>query len=258
MRRSAFLACALLTFATMPLASCGGGEAAEGDDMASHDASGAAHGEEQAAPNRLTDAERAEGWRLLFDGASLEHWRGYKRDDVPASWSIEDGTVAFRAGDDRGDIVTRERFGDFELALEWRISPGGNSGIMFRATEDHDYPWESAPEMQVLDNAGHVDGGNPLTSAGANYALHAPIRDVTRPVGEWNQARLVVRGSHVEHWLNGAKVVEYELWTDDWKALVAGSKFSEMPDYGLARVGHVVLQDHDDPVWYRNIKIRPL
>ncbi len=194
-----------------------------------------------AAPNQLTEADRAAGWRLLFDGESLAGWRGYRREDVPASWKAVDGTLAFSPG-----------------TVEWKISPGGNSGIMFRVTEEHNWPWESGAEVQVLDNIGHVDGKNPLTSAGANYALHAPARDVTRPVGEWNEVRLVVDGSHVEHWLNGTKGVEHELWSDEWKALVAGSKFNEMPRYGLATEGHLCLQDHDDPVWYRNIKIRPL
>jgi hypothetical protein len=211
-----------------------------------------------AAPNQLTEADRAAGWRLLFDGESLAGWRGYRREDVPASWKAVDGTLAFSPGTDGGDLITTEEFGNFEFALEWKISPGGNSGIMFRVTEEHNWPWESGAEVQVLDNIGHVDGKNPLTSAGANYALHAPARDVTRPVGEWNEVRLVVDGSHVEHWLNGTKVVEYELWSDEWKALVAGSKFNEMPRYGLATEGHLCLQDHDDPVWYRNIKIRPL
>jgi hypothetical protein len=114
----------------------------------------------------------------------------------------------------------------------------------------------TGPEMQVLDNGGHPDGKTPNTSAGSNFALHAPLRDVTRPVGQWNQARLVVNGSHVEHWLNGVKIVEYELWGDDWKARVAASKFKAMPRYGLARRGHIALQDHGDWVAFRNIRIR--
>jgi hypothetical protein len=142
--------------------------------------------------------------------------------------------------------------------LEWKVGPAGNSGIMFRVTGDAKLPYETGPEMQVLDNAGHKDGAAPVTAAGSNYALHAPVRDVTRPVGEWNAVRLVVRGAHVEHWLNGVKLLEYELWSPDWEARVKASKFATMPGYGRAKRGHLVLQDHNDPVWYRNIRVRPL
>jgi hypothetical protein len=206
-------------------------------------------------PNTLTAEERAAGWRLLFDGRTLEGWRGYKR-DAPQGWAVEDGTIA-RTGPG-GDIMTVEQFGSFELALEWKISPGGNSGIFYRGTEQGVHIWESAPEMQVLDNTKHPDGKTAVTSAGANYGLHPPARDVTRPVGEWNQVRLVVNGPHVEHWLNGVKVVEYEQWSPEWEALVKASKFSTMPSYGRARQGHLALQDHGDPVWFRSIRIRPL
>ena len=129
--------------------------------------------------------------------------------------------------------------------------------MMFHVTEDHGAPWETGPEYQVLDNAGHHDGDDPLTSAGSDYALYAPDDDATNPPGEWNQARLVVRGSHVEHWLNGSKLLEYELWSDDWKARVAASKFAAMPDYGSRAKGHIVLQDHGDRVAYRNLSIKP-
>jgi cytochrome c len=206
--------------------------------------------------NLLTDAERAAGWRLLFDGKTGDGWRGWKEDALPAGWAIENGCLV-RVGPG-GDICTVDEFGDFALSLEWRISPGGNSGIFFRASEKFDWCWQSAPEMQVLDNAEHVDGRNPLTSAGSNYALHAPTRDATVPVGFFNQARILVRGSDVEHWLNGEKVVSYELGSPEWEQLVANSKFKSMPHYGRAARGHIVLQDHGDRVWYRNIKIRSL
>jgi hypothetical protein len=197
-------------------------------------------------------------WTVLFDGTGLAAWRGYRMDQPPASWQVRDGVLAFEAGEERGDLMTREQFEDFELELEWRISEGGNSGIMFHVVEDYGYAWESGPEMQVLDDARHVDGGNPLTSSGANYALHAPSTDATRPAGEWNRVRLVVQGPRVEHWLNGTKIVEYDLWSDEWRTLVDGSKFAEMPGYGMAESGHIVLQDHDDPVWFRHIRIRRL
>jgi cytochrome c len=206
--------------------------------------------------NVLTDAERRDGWRLLFDGKSTAGWRGYKKPGMPAGWSAEKGVLA-RVGE-AGDIVTEEEFGDFELALDWKISPGGNSGIFFRVGEDHDYVWESGSEMQILDNQGHGDGLDPRTSAGADYALHPPKWDATRPVGMWNQVRIVCRGPHVEHWMNGKKLLEYELWTPEWTELVAASKFAKMSGFGKNSKGRIALQDHGDRVEFRNVKIRPL
>ncbi|MBI4544392.1 MAG: DUF1080 domain-containing protein [Gemmatimonadetes bacterium] len=209
------------------------------------------------APNTLTAEERAAGWRLLFDGRTTAGWRARGRTDMPAGWQVVDGALTRVAP--AGDIVTVDEFGDFELALEWKISPGGNSGIFFRVVDEPEREvYESGPEMQVLDNAGHRDGLDPRTSAGSNYGIYAPVRDATRPVGEWNAVRIVVHGSHVEHWLNGVKLVEYELGSHDWWARVRASKFNQMPGYGQARRGRIALQDHGDWVAYRNIKIRPL
>lgn len=204
--------------------------------------------------NVLTEAERAAGWELLFDGRTLDGWQNFKKPGAPRGWSVEGGALA-RTGDG-GDLVTTAQYADFELALEWRVVAGGNSGVFFHVADEGSYVWESGPEMQILDNDGHPDGRNPLTSAGSNYALHAPPADLTRPVGMWNEARLVVKGPRVEHWLNGEKLVEYDLWTDAWKAAVAASKFAKMPGYGLARRGRIALQDHGDRVEFRNVKLR--
>jgi hypothetical protein len=157
-----------------------------------------------------------------------------------------------------GDIITTRQYGDFELQLEWKISPGGNSGIMYRVTEDAEATYETGPEMQVLDDARHADGGSPLTSAGSCFGLYPAPRGVVKPAGEWNAARILVRGSHVEHWLNGVKLLEYELGSEDWAARVAGSKFGQWPGYGKAARGYIALQDHGDEVAYRNIKLREL
>jgi hypothetical protein len=213
-------------------------------------------GQDPEAMNTLTEAERDAGWELLFDGETMQGWRGYNRPDFPSGWSAEDGMLV-RTGPG-GDIITDRQFTDFELSLEWRVEEGGNSGVMYRAAEGEESIYHSAPEMQVLDDAGHADGGDPLTSAGANYGLHPAARGVVRPAGEWNRARVVVEGNHVEHWLNGVRVVEYELGSEDWEARVAESKFAQWPAYGRAPRGHIGLQDHDDPVWYRNIKIREI
>lgn len=211
----------------------------------------------KAGPNVLTPHEREEGWKLLFDGQSLAGWHKFGAGPgAPANWQVEDGTLAW-AGKG-GDIATDETFKDFELSLEWKISEGGNSGVMFHVTEDHKSPWETGPEMQILDDEKHSDGRNPKTAAAANYALNPAVGKTLAPVGEWNQARLVVKGGDVEHWLNGEKVVAYTLWSDDWKSQVAASKFAGMPDYGQRKEGHIVLQDHGDRVWFRNVKLRAL
>ena len=206
--------------------------------------------------NTLTDAERGAGWELLFDGRTLEGWRGYNRPDMPEGWAVEDGTLAWVSA--AGDIITERQFTDFELTLDWKVDRGGNSGVFYRAAEGEDWIYQSAPELQVLDDEGHVDGESPLTSAGSNFALHGAPRGVVRPAGEWNSVRVVVDGSHVEHWLNGTRVVQYELGSTEWEALVGASKFAAWPAYGRAPTGHIGLQDHGNPVWFRNVKIREL
>lgn len=210
----------------------------------------------QETMNTLTDAERAAGWKLLFDGETLEGWRGYNMAGLPPSWAVEDGTITRVAGG--GDLITEEQFEDFELAFEWRVEEGGNSGVFYRGVEGLPVIYHGAPEYQVLDDANHADGRSPVTSAGSNYALHPAPRGVVKPAGEWNSGRIVVRGNAVEHWLNGTQVVTYELSSEEWKRLVAESKFVEWPAYGMAERGHIGLQDHGDRVWYRNLKIRVL
>ena len=208
------------------------------------------------AANTLTAEERAAGWRLLFDGSTTAGWRGYGREDLPAGWQAVDGALT-RVGRG-GDIITKDTFRDFELQLEWKTVEGGNSGVFIRAVEGAEAIYHAAPEIQILDDERHPDGQSPLTSSGANYGLHAAPRGVVKPVGEWNHFRIVVRGNHVEQWMNGQKVVEYELGSDDWKQRVAASKFAAWPEYGTAREGHIGLQDHGSRVAFRNVKIRPL
>ena len=212
---------------------------------------------EAPSPNTLTDAERAAGWQLLFDGVSTTGWRGFRQPSMPAAgWLIADGALTHADGG--GDIVTTAEFSNFELTLEWQISAGGNSGIMYRVSEDVDATFLSGPEFQVLDNGRHPDGASALTSAGACYAIYPPTSDVTRPVGSWNLARIVADGTHVEHWLNGVKIVDYELGSADWVARVQASMFRNVPTYGRAAGGPIALQDHGDRVAYRGIKIKRL
>ena len=193
---------------------------------------------------------------VLFDGTSTAAWRAYKGTDLPAGWQVVDGALTRVA--DAGDIVTREEYRDFVLDFQWKVTTGANSGVMFHVTEDHDAPWETGPEFQILDNQGHKDGLDPRTSAGSNYAMDAPTADVTRPPGEWNQARILVRGAHVEHWLNGQKIVAYELWTPDWEKRVSECKWKDRPDYGRRKSGHIALQDHGDRIAFRDIRIQRL
>lgn len=208
------------------------------------------------AHNTLGTAEQEAGWRLLFDGETLSGWRGYHSAELPDGWRAVDGTLHFADGKD--DLITVDTFKDFELSLEWKISEGGNSGIFYFAVLGSENIYMNAPEMQVLDDARHPDGANPLTSAGAAYGLYPAPRGVVKPAGEWNSARIRVQDGHVQHWLNGKQIVDYVLGSPEWMERVANSKFADWPAYGKARAGHIGLQDHGDPVWFRDIKIRVL
>jgi Domain of Unknown Function (DUF1080) len=212
---------------------------------------------EDVEPVNVLEPEEAEaGWRLLFDGRTTAGWRGFRQEGMPEGWQVVDGALTRVGGG--GDIVTSDQFEDFELALQWKLSEGGNSGIMFHVTEDAEQTYHTGPEMQVLDDERHVDGENPLTSVGSNYALHPPSQKTVKPIGEWNEVVLRVQDGRVEQWLNGVKVVEYELGSADWERRVAASKFNAWPGYGRAGRGHIALQDHGDWVAFRNIKIREI
>lgn len=212
--------------------------------------------------------DKTEGWIPLFDGKSSENWRGYDKDHFPGGWEVADGTLHCKGSGrgeagakEGGDIICTQKFSNFELSLEWKISEGGNSGIFYLAQENPGKAiWQSAPEMQVLDNLKHPDGRDEIHCAGALYDLIGVAKDKVKPVGEWNQARILVYKGLVEHWLNGKKVVEYHLWTPEWNAMVAKSKFPQYnPDWAnVAQEGYIGLQDHGDDVWYRNIRIRKL
>jgi hypothetical protein len=229
-----------------------------------------ARGSSKAAPpNTLTDAEKKAGWRLLFDGKTFTGWRGFHKDAVPEGWIIEDGCISRiqgkgELGQAGGDLITVDQFENFEFSLEWKISPKGNSGIKYLVSETLPAKGRSAIsfEMQVLDDDGHPDakmGSNGNRKASALYDLMPPNdKKKLQPVGEFNQIRLVVKGNHIEHWLNGEKVLEFERGSDALKALIAKSKFKDQPLFGTFSKGHLLLQEHGDKVWYRKIKIREL
>src|SRR3954464_11044196 len=209
------------------------------------------------AGGTLTADQAATGWRPLFDGTNTDAWRGYKTQTLPAGWRIADGVLT-KTGS-VGDLLTKDQFGNFELALDWKLSKGGNAGVFYRGTEEFDHIYWSAPEYQLLDDANHPDGQSRLTSAGAAYALYPSPAGVVKPAGEWNSTRIVVNGAHVEHWLNGQKVVQYELWSPDWEAKVKASKFKDWPNYGRAKRGYIAIQgDHDGTLSLRNVRIREL
>ncbi len=198
--------------------------------------------------------EEAQNWIALD---SAEHWRGYKQEGVPDAWVIEDG-VLHKAGKGGGDLITREQFESFELELEWKIAPGGNSGIMYHVSEGDGPTYVTGPEMQILDNATFDGNVDLLHAAGADYGLHAPTSDDSRPAGEWNTVRILVAGPHVEYWMNGVQQCSYELWSDDWNARVAGSKFGKWKGFGMNTTGHIALQEHGAEVWFRGVRIRIL
>lgn len=206
----------------------------------------------QDAPlNQLTDAEKSAGWKLLFDGKTTDGWRNYKKDKVGPGWQVKDGLLV-RADKGAGDILTNEQFDSFELSLEFNISPGGNSGIMFHVTEEEATPWMTGPEIQVQDNV----GGKDPQKAGWLYQLYKPDTDATKPAGQWNHVRVLITPKKSEVYMNGVKYYEFVKGSSDWNDRVAASKFSKMPKFGKPTKGHLALQDHGNLVSYRNIKIR--
>lgn len=186
----------------------------------------------------------------------ITDWRGYGGTGVPAEWTISDGMVVHAPGG--GDLISVESFADVEVTFEWMISPGGNSGVFYRVDENDGASFQSGPEYQILDNAGHPDGKSPITSAASAYGLYAPSRDATLSVGEWNSARIVLQGNHVEHWLNGERVLSFDIGSADWTERVADSKFADWPAFATRPAGHIVLQDHGSAVSYRNFMVRRL
>jgi len=230
----------------------------------------------QGAPNRLSAAEKSAGWKLLFDGKTFTGWRGLGYDSVPtAHWKIEQGAIKKIASGDiarmrhgqpavGGDLMTTTAFRDFELAWEWKVVPGSNSGVKYNVSEEFSLAKASNHaalgfEYQVLDDSLNEDNKIPSHRAGSLYDLIAPSAAKTlRPVGAWNRSRLVFRGNHGEHWLNGAKVVEFDLGTTRMDSLLAKSKYRSIPGFADRRTGHIILQDHGEEAYYRSIKIRQL
>jgi cytochrome c len=223
-----------------------------------------------ATDNTLTEAEKAAGWQLLFDGQGTTGWHNWGKTTVGKSWIINDNAIHLDAkpnpeghwqAPDGGDIITAEEYENYELSLDWKIGACGNSGIIYNIVEDpskYEYVWQTGPEMQVLDNACHPDSKFPKHRAGDLYDMIACKHETVKPAGQWNHVRIIIKNGKVEHWLNDRCVVRFTMFDESWRKLIAGSKFNEMPGFGKARKGRIALQDHGDPVWYKNIKIRKL
>lgn len=207
-------------------------------------------------------------WISLFDGQTLQGWHSYGKTSPGAAWDVDSGAIHLNASDKKnyqtkggGDLVTDQEFGDFDLQLDWKISRNGNSGIIFYVQEDtakYKETWNTGIEMQVLDNAGHPDAKIVKHRAGDIYDLITSSPETVKPAGEWNHVEIRSEGGKLTCFLNGTQVISTTLWDDNWKKLIAGSKFKDMPGFGTSKTGHIALQDHGNDVWYKNIKIKRL
>jgi hypothetical protein len=205
-----------------------------------------------AAPNTLTDEEKAAGWKLLFDGKTTAGWRNYKKPDIAAGWKVENGALV-RGEERAGDIITTEQFAAFEFSMEYNISKGGNSGLMFHVTEEGNVAWHTGPEIQIQDS---TSAAKDPQKPGWLYQLYRSDVDAAKPAGEWNQLRLLITPEKCATWMNGQLYYEYVKGSKDWDERVAKSKFAKLPSFGKPTTGHICLQDHGNPVSFRNIKIR--
>lgn len=213
---------------------------------------------------QLTEEQKTEGWQLLFDSQTTNGWQIFKARENN-TWEVVDGVLHCKAldesvtgvGDKRSDIMTTAEYENFELAFDWKISTQGNTGVMFRVTEEFEQPYYTGPEYQLMDDVGFPNE-TPDHLSGSNYGMHAAGKTNLKTTNEWNTSKLIVNQNHVEHWLNGDKVVEYELNSPEWLALKKAGKWNEATGYGAAPKGHIVLQDHGSEAWFRNIMIKPL
>jgi hypothetical protein len=215
--------------------------------------------------NTLTAKEKKAGWKLLFNGTNTEGWHTYLQKDASAAWKVQDGALALdqaakKNGAPGGDLVTNDEYENYELTLEWKISEGGNSGIIFGVHEDPQFKatYLTGPEMQVLDDAKHPDGKITKHNSGDLYDLKKSEKNAVKPVGEWNKVKIQKKDGKLTFWLNGVKTVETTMGSEEWKTLVANSKFKTWKGFGEYAKGHIALQDHGNEVWYRNIKIHVL
>jgi hypothetical protein len=209
--------------------------------------------------NVLTAKEKKEGWKLLFDGTTMNGWRIYQNKKVD-DWDVKNGELYCKAEGvtKRADLITNDKYENFELQIDWKIAPKENSGIIYMVTEDNGATYESGPEYQLIDDLGYPAKLSDKQLSGANYDMNAPSAKVAKPAGEFNHTKIVINNGHVEHWLNGTKVVDYQLWTPEWEQTKANSKWKDVKTYGMSKTGHIALQDHGGGVAFKNIKLKPL
>jgi len=209
--------------------------------------------------NTLSKKEKKEGWVLLFDGETTKGWRNYKNREADG-WAIANGELYCKETgvNKRADLITVDQYENYELQIDWKISPKHNSGIIYMVTEDNGASYESGPEYQLIDDLGYPDKLSDKQLSGANYDMQAPAARVSKPAGEFNHAKIVVNKGHVEHWLNGTKVVDYQLWTPEWEQQKRNSKWKNVKTYGMSKKGYIALQDHGGGAAFKNIKLKAL
>lgn len=213
----------------------------------------------QEKDNALTDAEKKAGWKLLFDGKTTNGWRMYRNVEADG-WGIENGELISKKEGvtKRADLITVDQYDNFELVFDWKIDKGANSGVIYRALENDKPAHESGPEYQLIDDNGYADKLEDWQKSGADYAMHPPAKLAAKPVGEYNRTRIVANKGHIEHWLNGVKVVDFELWTPEWQQLKEKGKWKDAKDYGMVKKGYIAFQDHGGGVRFKNIKLKQL
>lgn len=199
-------------------------------------------------------------WISLFDGQSMTGWRFFKNRENN-SWEIKDATLHCKSeneADKRSDLITKDKYKDFELSLQWKIAKGSNSGIMYRVSEKYDAPYLTGPEYQLIDDRGYPEALTPKQKTGADYDMLPAGNSPIKPAGEWNQTKILVKGNHVEHWLNGVKLFEFEQFSDEWLKRKENSKWKDEKGYGAVKKGYICLQDHGGEIWFKEIQIRKL
>lgn len=216
---------------------------------------------EQGKDNTLSAEEKKSGWALLFNGHSTDGWRGYNNKPLD-SWDIINGQLYCKANGNevkqRADLMTIDQYDNFELSIDWKVDKGANSGIIYRVVETNGPSYMTGPEYQLIDDEGYPQKLEAWQKSGSDYAMYPPNELAAKPAGEYNHTTIIVKGAHVEHWLNGKKVVAYEFWTPEWKELREKGKWKDAKDYGMAQKGHICLQDHSGGIWFKNIKLRKI
>jgi hypothetical protein len=264
MKKLFFPALSVMAIAVM---SCNGGNSTASTEdttttVKKEDSAEAAEIVADTAANVLTDAEKSEGWKLLFNGKSLDGWHIYKG-KTSSGWVAEDGILHCLGSekdksDKRADLTSNDTFDNFELELDWKLSPKGNSGIIYLASEEFEAAYLSGPEYQLIDDENFPEKLEGWQKTGANYAMSAPLVAASKPIGEWNHAKIIVNKGHVEHWLNGQKTAEYEMGSAEWKKAKETGKWKDAKGYGATKKGHIDLQDHGSEAWFKNVKIKQL